>query len=113
VFAVEDLIEFQTSPYLYANKFIPDQDFGGISCWLENLHNRTHLDRDLNRLKSSIYLNLPQVFTFGIYVKPLFDFRLDTIETGQDSDQNLIRPSLIARLVLLKISYLLYCVKCK
>ena len=61
MFAVEHLEELQTSPNLYANKFMPNEDYGAISCWFEYLHNRTHVGRDISWLNEQLYLNRPQV----------------------------------------------------
>jgi hypothetical protein len=61
VFGAEHLQELTIAPQLFANKFVQTEDFGAISCWFEYLHNRTHLERNLENLDSKIYLDLPQV----------------------------------------------------
>ncbi|CAD5216727.1 unnamed protein product [Bursaphelenchus okinawaensis] len=58
MFGVEDLVpnlnnhKFQ----LYANKFMPDVDFNSIVCWLETLHNRTHIWKE-TKLDTIFYQN--------------------------------------------------------
>jgi hypothetical protein len=58
---MENLGEFQYSPYLFANKFQPDKDFGAIACWHEYLFNRTHLERGTLRLDPKKYTDVPHV----------------------------------------------------
>ncbi|KAI6170635.1 N-acetyllactosaminide beta-1,6-N-acetylglucosaminyl-transferase, isoform C [Aphelenchoides bicaudatus] len=61
LFAMEHLHELSDTTYLFANKFMPDRDFGSIACWHEHLFNQTHFDRGTKRLKSDFYLSLPHV----------------------------------------------------
>lgn len=67
VFAVEHLLELTFDPHLFANKFVQTEDFGAIACWLEYMHNRTHLDRRLDRLDADVYLNRAQVKRVWIF----------------------------------------------
>ncbi|KAI1701182.1 core-2/I-Branching enzyme domain-containing protein [Ditylenchus destructor] len=62
VFGVEDLrVHFVNSPYLFANKVMPEFDIGAISCWHEEIFNRTYLERGKQRLHERIYTQLPLV----------------------------------------------------
>ncbi|KAI1728314.1 core-2/I-Branching enzyme domain-containing protein [Ditylenchus destructor] len=62
VFGVEDLsLNLRDSVYLFANKLMPEFDFGAISCWHETIFNRTQLDRGTHRLKPEVYKQLPTV----------------------------------------------------
>ncbi|KAI6170583.1 hypothetical protein M3Y97_01138000 [Aphelenchoides bicaudatus] len=61
IFGMEHMIELQSVPHLFANKFMPGEDFGAIACWFEFLQNQTHLSRNLNRLDKVAYWELPQV----------------------------------------------------
>jgi hypothetical protein len=62
VFGMEDLEpNLARSPYLFANKFMPDKDFGALVCWHELMFNRTHFDRGHYRLDRTEYLQMPQV----------------------------------------------------
>jgi hypothetical protein len=67
IIAAEHLPELLTLPHLYINKFMPKHDFGALTCWLEMLHHRTHLDRDLSRLNENIYLKRQQVHSYKKY----------------------------------------------
>jgi hypothetical protein len=60
-FGMEHLAEFQYLPYLFANKFQPDKDFGAIACWHEYIFNRTHLERGILRLDPKKYTSPPHV----------------------------------------------------
>ncbi|KAI6208585.1 hypothetical protein M3Y96_00130700 [Aphelenchoides besseyi] len=66
IFGMEDILSFSNTPYLFANKMMPSNDFGAIVCWHEVLFNRTVYNRGTFRLDRSTYLEMPQVF---LYVK--------------------------------------------
>ncbi|KAI6186012.1 Beta-1,3-galactosyl-O-glycosyl-glycoprotein beta-1,6-N-acetylglucosaminyltransferase 3 [Aphelenchoides besseyi] len=61
VIGLEHLGILQHRPELFANKMMPNVDYNAIRCWYEELRRRTHLDRGLHQLHSSVYLNLPHV----------------------------------------------------
>lgn len=48
-------------PHLFANKFMPEYDFGASVCWHQFIFNKTYLNRNLSRLEPSFYKKLPQV----------------------------------------------------
>ncbi|KAI6177789.1 hypothetical protein M3Y97_00945900 [Aphelenchoides bicaudatus] len=52
---------FVENEYLFANKMLPEHDFGAVVCWSEMLFNRTHFDRGIHRLNKTLYVKLPQV----------------------------------------------------
>jgi hypothetical protein len=44
VFGLEDLASrLALLPHLFANKLLPEFDFGAMVCWYESIFNRTHL----------------------------------------------------------------------
>lgn len=61
VFGVEHLDELSRTVYLFANKMVPQEDWGAVLCWHEMMRTRTHKERGIERLKSEVYLGLPQV----------------------------------------------------
>ncbi|KAI6184987.1 Glycosyl transferase, family 14-containing protein [Aphelenchoides bicaudatus] len=62
VFGMEDLYRnLADNPYFFANKMVPEYDFGAIVCWNEMLFNRTHFDKGLHRLDKGAYVKLPHV----------------------------------------------------
>ena len=62
IFGVHDLPILVKLPHLFANKFMPDYDYGAFLCWLEHLHTATYAhDGDLSSLNESAYLQLPHV----------------------------------------------------
>lgn len=62
VFGMEDLYRnLADNPYFFANKMVPEYDFGAIVCWNEMLFNRTHFDKGLHRLDMGAYVKLPHV----------------------------------------------------
>lgn len=75
LFGVEHLLELSGAYHLFANKFMPDEDFGAISCWHELIFNRTHIERRLDRLDADLYLNLPHVSYSRIQSKAILQVR--------------------------------------
>ncbi|KAI6177786.1 Beta-1,3-galactosyl-O-glycosyl-glycoprotein beta-1,6-N-acetylglucosaminyltransferase 3 [Aphelenchoides bicaudatus] len=62
IFGLEALQpKLSNNSFFFANKMIPNVDFGAIVCWNEMLFNRTHHDRGIHRLNKSDYVNLPHV----------------------------------------------------
>ncbi|KAI6170487.1 hypothetical protein M3Y97_01149600 [Aphelenchoides bicaudatus] len=62
IFGLEDLrSNLVDNPFFFANKMIPEYDFGAIVCWNEKLFNRTHFDRGVQRLNKKLYVKLPHV----------------------------------------------------
>ncbi|KAI3408872.1 hypothetical protein GPALN_007466 [Globodera pallida] len=51
-------------PHLFANKLMPEFDFGALLCWWEKMHQRAYNEtrhRSFSRLNSAIYADLPHV----------------------------------------------------
>uniref|UniRef100_A0A915DW91 Uncharacterized protein n=1 Tax=Ditylenchus dipsaci TaxID=166011 RepID=A0A915DW91_9BILA len=62
IFGVEDLWKnMKDNGYLFANKLMPEFDFGAIGCWHETIFNRTYISRGVQRLRPAMYKNLPAV----------------------------------------------------
>jgi hypothetical protein len=62
---VEDLARrMANSRFLFANKLMPEFDFGAIECWHETIFNRTYLDRGVHRLRPRVYQELPHVWFY-------------------------------------------------
>ncbi|KAH7730137.1 core-2/I-Branching enzyme family protein [Aphelenchoides avenae] len=62
IFGVEDLASnLAHNSRLFANKMMPEFDFGATSCWHELMFNRSHFNRGIHRLSKSAYTELPHV----------------------------------------------------
>ncbi|KAL3122992.1 hypothetical protein niasHT_006392 [Heterodera trifolii] len=65
IFGLEDLGDKLAEwPHLFANKLLPEFDFGALLCWWEEMHRRAHFEsreRSLGRLNRAIYADLPHV----------------------------------------------------
>uniref|UniRef100_A0A183CQV2 CAP10 domain-containing protein n=1 Tax=Globodera pallida TaxID=36090 RepID=A0A183CQV2_GLOPA len=65
LFGMEDLADkMAVWPHLFANKLMPEFDFGALLCWWEKMHQRAYNEtrqRSLSRLNSAIYADLPHV----------------------------------------------------
>uniref|UniRef100_A0A914HUX7 Uncharacterized protein n=1 Tax=Globodera rostochiensis TaxID=31243 RepID=A0A914HUX7_GLORO len=62
---MEDLADkMAVWPHLFANKLMPQFDFGALLCWWEKMHQRAYIEtrrRSLSRLNSAFYSDLPHV----------------------------------------------------
>uniref|UniRef100_A0A914HWG6 Uncharacterized protein n=1 Tax=Globodera rostochiensis TaxID=31243 RepID=A0A914HWG6_GLORO len=62
---MEDLADkMAVWPHLFANKLMPQFDFGALLCWWEKMHQRAYIEtrqRSLSRLNSAFYADLPHV----------------------------------------------------
>uniref|UniRef100_A0A914HT40 Uncharacterized protein n=1 Tax=Globodera rostochiensis TaxID=31243 RepID=A0A914HT40_GLORO len=65
IFGMEDLADkMAVWPHLFANKLMPQFDFGALLCWWEKMHQRAYIEtrqRSLSRLNSAFYADLPHV----------------------------------------------------
>ncbi|KAI3408874.1 hypothetical protein GPALN_007468 [Globodera pallida] len=65
LFGMEDLADkMAVWPHLFANKLMPEFDFGALLCWWEKMHQRAYIEtrqRSLSRLNSAFYADLPHV----------------------------------------------------
>uniref|UniRef100_A0A914H1Z3 Glycosyltransferase family 92 protein n=1 Tax=Globodera rostochiensis TaxID=31243 RepID=A0A914H1Z3_GLORO len=65
IFGMEDLADkMAVWPHLFANKLMPDFDFGALLCWWEEMHRRAYFEtrqRSLGRLNRAFYADLPHV----------------------------------------------------
>ncbi|VDD93432.1 unnamed protein product [Enterobius vermicularis] len=60
IFGTEDLKSLDTSHYLFANKFLPEFDFGAIVCWTQHLFALTY-GLSVRPLDIHYYQRLPYV----------------------------------------------------
>uniref|UniRef100_A0A915ER96 Uncharacterized protein n=1 Tax=Ditylenchus dipsaci TaxID=166011 RepID=A0A915ER96_9BILA len=64
VFGMEDLsLWLAHLPHLFANKLLPEFDFGAIDCWYEEMFHRSYLEthNPFTRLNATLYQSMPQV----------------------------------------------------
>ena len=64
MFGIEDLPgRLSNLPHLFANKLMPEFDFGAVECWYESMFNRSHVKGydKFDLLNATLYKNMPNV----------------------------------------------------